>query len=64
VEDISLIVGGIIPVEDIPVLRKMGIAEVFLPETPTDRIVNFVRNILQDKLLVRGKNPVLLSGVV
>ena len=43
--DISLIAGGIIPAEDIPVLKQMGVKEVFPPETPTSEIVNFVKNL-------------------
>ena len=42
-EDIELIAGGIIPPEDIVELKKMGVAEVFLPETPLADIVSFVK---------------------
>ena len=42
--DVAVLVGGIIPEADIPVLKKAGIAEVFLPGTSTQEIVNFVRN--------------------
>lgn len=40
--DITVIAGGIIPEEDIPVLKKLGIKEVFLPGTPIQDIVNWV----------------------
>ena len=43
-EDVAVLVGGIIPEADIPALKKAGIAEVFLPGTSTQEIVNFVRN--------------------
>jgi len=43
-EDVAVLVGGIIPEADIPALKKAGIAEVFLPGTSTQAIVNFVRN--------------------
>jgi methylmalonyl-CoA mutase C-terminal domain/subunit len=37
------LIGGIIPEADIPALKKGGIAEVFLPGTPTQAIVDFIR---------------------
>jgi methylmalonyl-CoA mutase C-terminal domain/subunit len=43
VEDILVIGGGIIPDEDIPTLKKAGIAEVFGPGTNTNDIVNYIR---------------------
>ena len=42
-DDVLVVVGGIIPDEDMPALREMGIKGVFGPGTPTDTIVNFVR---------------------
>jgi methylmalonyl-CoA mutase C-terminal domain/subunit len=40
--DIVVIGGGIIPEDDIPLLKQMGVAEVFTPGAPTTRIVNWV----------------------
>ncbi|MBF0549217.1 MAG: cobalamin B12-binding domain-containing protein [Deltaproteobacteria bacterium] len=34
--------GGIIPEDDIPALKKVGIAEIFGPGTNTDQIVEFI----------------------
>jgi methylmalonyl-CoA mutase C-terminal domain/subunit len=42
-DDVVVLVGGIIPEADIPSLKKAGIAEIFLPGTPTQAIVDFVR---------------------
>jgi len=42
-DDVTVLVGGIIPEADIPGLKKAGIAEVFLPGTSTQDIVDFVR---------------------
>ncbi len=42
-EDVLVVGGGIIPEEDIPELKKAGVAEIFGPGTPTDEIVEFVR---------------------
>ena len=42
-DDVLVVTGGIIPDEDVPALNEMGIKGVFGPGTPTDEIVNFVR---------------------
>ncbi len=43
-DDVLLICGGIIPDEDIPKLKEMGVAEVFTPGTLTTEIVNFIKD--------------------
>jgi len=45
--DIPLIAGGIIPAEDIKVLKEMGVKEVFLPETLTSDIIDSIRTLLE-----------------
>ena len=42
-DDVLVVVGGIIPDEDMPALKEMGIQGVFGPGTPTDQIVGFIR---------------------
>ena len=42
-DDCLVLLGGIVPQEDIPKLKAQGIAEVFLPGTSTEDIVNFLR---------------------
>ena len=42
-DDVLVIGGGVIPKEDIPVLKKEGISGVFGPGTPTDIIVDFIK---------------------
>ena len=37
--DIPVLGGGVIPQEDIPVLQEAGIAAVFTPGTPVERII-------------------------
>ena len=44
VDDVMVIGGGIIPEEDIPKLRKLGIKEIFLPGTSLDNIVGWVKD--------------------
>jgi methylmalonyl-CoA mutase, C-terminal domain len=46
--DIVVIGGGIIPEGDIPLLKEMGVAEVFTPGAPTTRIVEWVRTNIAD----------------
>ena len=41
-EDIVVCGGGIVPEEDIAVLKKAGIEEIFTPGTPLDEIVKWV----------------------
>jgi methylmalonyl-CoA mutase C-terminal domain/subunit len=49
-EDIPIIVGGIIPDRDIPKLKKMGIKEVFGPGTTTTEVVSCVQDLVRDKV--------------
>ncbi|HEX5483404.1 MAG TPA: cobalamin B12-binding domain-containing protein [Terriglobia bacterium] len=42
-EDVLLVVGGIIPGEDIPRLKEGGVAEIFQPGVSTSIIVEFIR---------------------
>src|SRR5918994_1601489 len=41
-DDCLVLVGGIVPQEDIAQLKEMGVAEVFLPGTSTEDIVRFI----------------------
>ena len=41
--DIALVVGGVIPDEDVPALRDLGAADVVLQDTPPDEVVRRVR---------------------
>ncbi len=43
---ILVIGGGVIPQEDIPQLKKAGIAEVFGPGTSTESIITYIREHL------------------
>lgn len=40
--DIVVIAGGIIPEKDIPKMKKIGIAEIFLPGSSTQDIVHWI----------------------
>ncbi|TMC67230.1 MAG: cobalamin B12-binding domain-containing protein [Chloroflexota bacterium] len=47
VDDILVAAGGILPDEDIPAIKEMGIKGCFGPGTSTDEIIEFVRNNIQ-----------------
>ncbi|MBL8118285.1 MAG: cobalamin B12-binding domain-containing protein [Anaerolineae bacterium] len=44
--DVPLLIGGIIPDEDIPALKEMGVAAVFGPGTSTEEIVSSIHGLL------------------
>jgi methylmalonyl-CoA mutase C-terminal domain/subunit len=41
-DDVLVLVGGIIPDVDIPFLKSVGVSEIFLPGTSTEEIVRFI----------------------
>jgi methylmalonyl-CoA mutase C-terminal domain/subunit len=43
-DDTLILVGGIVPQEDISVLKANGVSEIFLPGTSTEDIVTFIRD--------------------
>ncbi|HEX3290644.1 MAG TPA: cobalamin B12-binding domain-containing protein [Gaiella sp.] len=45
-DDVLVVVGGTIPVEDAEELKRLGVAEVFTPGAPTSAIVDFLRSAL------------------
>jgi methylmalonyl-CoA mutase C-terminal domain/subunit len=49
--DVSLFLGGIIPDEDVPALKAMGVAGIFGPGTSTEAVVAAVNGA------VRGSQP-------
>jgi len=42
-EDIVVFGGGIIPLDDIPKLKEAGVKAIFLPGTPLEEIVDWVK---------------------
>jgi methylmalonyl-CoA mutase C-terminal domain/subunit len=43
-DDVVVTVGGTIPAEDIPELKKLGVAEIFTPGSTTQDIIDFIRS--------------------
>lgn len=47
--DVLLIMGGVIPIEDISVLKDMGVAEVFTAGSLTQSIIDFIESNVKRK---------------
>jgi methylmalonyl-CoA mutase C-terminal domain/subunit len=48
-DDVLVFAGGIIPQEDVPALKKIGIKEVFGPGTPTTVLIEFVQGNVKER---------------
>lgn len=48
-DDTLVLVGGIVPQEDIAGLKKIGVSEIFLPGTSTEDIVNFIKSNVRSR---------------
>ena len=46
-DDVLIIGGGVIPEDDIPGLKKEGIAEIFTPGTTTTQMIEFIKSNLK-----------------
>jgi len=47
--DVMVFAGGIIPEEDIQEMKKLGIKEIFGPGTPTETIIQYVLENVQER---------------
>jgi methylmalonyl-CoA mutase cobalamin-binding domain/chain len=48
-DDVLVTVGGTIPADDIPELKRLGVAEVFTPGAPTQDIIDFIEGAVAAK---------------
>ena len=48
-QDIIVVVGGVIPDEDVPALLDLGVAKVFSQDTPVDVIPDELRKLVRDR---------------
>ena len=48
-EDVAVVVGGIVPAEDRPALEQAGVAGVFGPGTSTEELIRFFRELIARK---------------
>jgi len=46
VQEIPVVIGGVIPKQDIPELKKLGIAAVFPGGTPFDEIISGIKKVV------------------
>ena len=53
VGDVLVVAGGTIPPGDVAKVKSMGVAEIFTPGTPLDRIVDYIR----ENAPVRANEP-------
>ncbi len=53
-DDVVLLVGGIIPDQDVEGLKKAGVAGIFQPGTPMDDIVKFIRENVKPRGVPAG----------
>jgi methylmalonyl-CoA mutase, C-terminal domain len=49
IDDVLLTVGGTIPADDIPELKRLGVAEVFTPGAPTQDIIDFIQRAVEQR---------------
>jgi methylmalonyl-CoA mutase C-terminal domain/subunit len=47
-QDVVVTVGGTIPADDIPELKRQGVAEIFTPGAPTQEIIDFIRGAVRE----------------
>jgi methylmalonyl-CoA mutase C-terminal domain/subunit len=52
-DEILILVGGIIPTDDIERLKEMGVDEVFIPGTPVREIVEYIKKNVKRKSEVK-----------
>ncbi len=53
--EMVILVGGIVPEDDIQKLKEMGVDEVFIPGTPIEKIVDFIRERVPEKKGLKEK---------
>jgi methylmalonyl-CoA mutase cobalamin-binding domain/chain len=48
-DDIIVVAGGVMPDEDVVALKQMGVREVLLQDTPPDKIVSRMRELVAER---------------
>jgi len=48
-DDIIVFGGGVIPDDDVPILKQMGVKAVFGPGTPTSEIIEWLQSAVQER---------------
>ena len=53
-DDVLVVVGGIIPDQDVEALKKAGVAAIFQPGTAMDEIIQFIRSNVHSRGVTAG----------
>jgi methylmalonyl-CoA mutase C-terminal domain/subunit len=53
-DDVLLVLGGIIPDQDVDALKKAGVAAIFQPGTAMDEIIQFIRSNVRTQGVASG----------
>jgi methylmalonyl-CoA mutase C-terminal domain/subunit len=48
-DDVLVVVGGTIPEQDVPLLKKAGVGGIFGPGTPMEQIIQFIRGSVKPR---------------
>src|SRR5262252_5874228 len=48
-DDILVVGGGVIPDDDLPKLREIGVSEIMLQDTPPEAIVAMIRKVVAER---------------
>ena len=48
-DDIAVVGGGVIPDDDLPKLREIGVKEIMLQDTPPEAIVAMIRKVVEER---------------
>ena len=54
-DEMVILVGGIIPEDDIEKLKAVGVDEVFIPGTPIEKIIDFIKKKVPEKRRMKAK---------
>ena len=49
-QDVLVVIGGIIPDVDIPKLKEVGVKGIFLPGTPMQEIIDFISKNARERV--------------
>src|SRR5262245_50908572 len=52
-DDVLVVIGGIIPDVDVPKLREIGVKGIFLPGTPMQEIIDFINANARQRVVSR-----------
>jgi len=49
-DDVLVLIGGIIPEVDVPALKQIGVKGIFLPGTPMQEIIDFINANVRERV--------------